>query len=52
VAPFFIITVALFWVDKHNGIARSAIKVRLTHRVLPLSAVWRSEPVSGRGAPI
>jgi hypothetical protein len=34
------------------GIARSAIKVRLTHRVLPVPAVWRSEPVSGRCAPI
>jgi len=34
------------------GIARSSIKVRLTQRVLPLSAVWRSQPVSGRGAPI
>jgi hypothetical protein len=34
-----------------HSIARSAVKVRLTHRVLPLSAVWRSEPVSGRCAP-
>jgi len=26
--------------------------VRLTNRVLPAAAVWRGEPVSGRGAPI
>ena len=35
-----------------HSIAKRAIKVRLTQRVLPLSAVWRSQPVSGRGAPI
>jgi hypothetical protein len=34
------------------SITRAAIKVRLTHRVFPVPAVWRSEPVSGRGAPI
>lgn len=34
------------------SIARSAIKVRLTHRVLMVPAVWRSETVSGRGVPI
>jgi hypothetical protein len=34
------------------SIARSSIRVRLTHRVLPVSAVGRGEPVSGRGAPI
>jgi hypothetical protein len=26
--------------------------VRLANRVLPVHAVWRSEPVSGRSAPI
>jgi len=34
------------------GIARSAVKVRLTHRVLPAAAVGRGEPVSGRCAAI
>ena len=35
----------------HYGIAGSAIKVRLTNCDLPVPAVWRSEPVPGRGAP-